>query len=72
MTPREALNTSACMMLAVSIIGPWGIPIGYSLGEVVNRALKKRSGPPTGGGTRVMVRRPVENLPDLKIVGGSR
>jgi hypothetical protein len=62
------------MMLAVSIMGPWGIPFGYGIGEVVNRARKKHSGPPSGGGTRVVARRPavVENLPDLKVVGGSR
>ena len=74
MTPREALNTSACMMLALAITGPWGIPIGYGIGEVVNRALKKHSGPPFNGGTRVpVVRRTAPpNVADLKVVGGDR
>ena len=73
MTPREALNTSAIMMLATAIMGPGGIPFGYGIGEVVNRALKKHGGPPSGGGTRVMMRRPASSdMPDLKVVGGSR
>jgi hypothetical protein len=73
MTPREALNTSAIMLLAVSVMGPWGVPFGYGIGEVLNRALKKGSGPPSGGGTRVVVRRPAApDAPDLKVVGGSR
>jgi hypothetical protein len=74
MTPREALNTSAVMLLAVSIMGPWGVPFGYGIGEVVNRALRKNSGPPSGGGTRLRRVGPpvVENSPDLKVVGGAR
>jgi hypothetical protein len=73
MTPREALNTSAFMMLALAIAGPWGIPIGYGIGEVINRALKKHSGPPSDGGTRLRrVGPPAPGARDLKIAGGAR
>ena len=73
MTPREALNTSAIMMLATAIMGPWGIPFGYGIGEVVNRALKKHGGPPSGGGTRLRTIGPRSpEAPDLKVVGGAR
>lgn len=72
-TSREALNVSAIILLAVSIMGPWGVPFGYGIGEVVNRALRKHGGPPFGGGTRVPLRRPASpDLPDLKVVGGAR
>jgi hypothetical protein len=73
MTSREALNVSAIILLAVSVMGPWGVPFGYGVGEIVNRALRKHGAPPSGGGTRLAPRRRVvENLPDLKVVGGSR
>ena len=73
MTSREALNVSAIILLAVSIMGPWGVPFGYGIGEVVNRALKKHGGPPSGGGTRLRrVGPPVSDTSDLKVVGGLR
>jgi hypothetical protein len=60
------------MMLGLAIMGPWGIPFGYGIGEVVNRALKGASRPPFGGGTRIPIRRSAPDAPDLKVVGGSR
>ncbi len=73
MTSREALNVSAIILLAVSIMGPWGVPFGYGVGEVVNRALRKHGAPPSGGGTRLRTIGPRSpEAPDLKVVGGSR
>jgi len=54
-------------------MGPWGVPFGYGIGEIVNRALRKHGGPPSGGGTRVMMRRSASpDVADLKVVGGTR
>ena len=76
MTSREALNVSAIILLAVSIMGPWGVPFGYGIGEIVNRALKKHGGPPSDGGTRLRRVGPsperAPDAPDLRVVGGVR
>jgi hypothetical protein len=41
LTMREALVISAGMMLGLSTLGPWGVPLGYVLGELANRVARK-------------------------------